>query len=206
MAMGGMDMGIGQGAAAGGALLNAIGQQEGFRALAKAKKKQRAEQQAIQAEDSADLLATEQNNNPLLSAERLSAQNMQPGQEYLERVRSVGPVGLSVSQQTASAPQMQANQSDLQAANQRLARVTGEQDAQTGLRLARGEFEDRRGGRKAKLNRLAALYDLLDMQAAQKGEGLRSAGNILGVAGGVAGSGAFSGQGQGRQKLFDTEG
>lgn len=184
----GMDMGIGQGAAMAGSLMNAFGQAQGFRALAAAKKRQREEQDAIQAEDNKDLGVTIQNNNPWLTAEREQFQATQPSAQYLESVRDIAPVGLSVSQRTAIAPQQEANQAELQAANERLGAVNGDRNTATGLRLSQAEFDDRRGGRKAKARRLAALYDLEDTMAAQRGEGLRSAGNMLTVAGGAAGS------------------
>lgn len=187
MAMGGMDMGIGQGAALAGSVLNSIGQQQGFRALAEAKRRQRAEQQAINEDDDRDLGVTIQNNNPAMLDQQNAFQALQPGQEYLERVRDVGPVGLSVSQRVAGAPQQEANMADLQAANQRLAALNGQQQTQTGLRLSDAEFQDRRAGRKSKSRRLAALYDLQDMQAAARGEGLRNGGNLLIAAGGAAG-------------------
>jgi hypothetical protein len=190
----------GMGGGAAGSVLNSVGQQQGFRALAAAKKKQMAEQDGIQREDNQDLGATIQNNNPLLMEARNAAQAIQPGQEYLERVRTVGPVGLSVSQQVAAAPRQESNMADLQGANERLARLNATEQTQTGLRLSDAQFKDRRGGRESKARRLASLYELLDMQAAQKGEGLRNLGNLITAASGAAGGMG----GQGKQPLFTT--
>lgn len=192
----------GAGMGLGGSVLNSIGEQQGFRSLAAAKKKQLAEQDAIQEEDRKDVSATMQNNNPWLMANRNEIQRMQPGQKYLESVRDVGPVGLSVSQQTAGAPQQEANMAEANAANERLARLNAAEQTSVGLRLSDAEFQDRRGGRKSRGQRMAQLYDLLDMQAAQKGEGMRNLGNML-----IAGGGAMGGMGGGekaKQPIFTT--
>jgi hypothetical protein len=191
----GMDMGIGQGAALAGSVMSSIGDQQSFKALAKAKRRQRAEQMAFQDKDNADQSARITNDNQWLMDERNAAQAAQAGQKYLEATRGMSPVGLSVSQRVQSAPQTEMNQAELQAANQRLAQATGEQNTQTGLRLSAGEFADRRGQRMADAERAAALYDIEDMQAAGAGDGLRAAGGLLQVAGGAAGSGMLSGGG-----------
>jgi hypothetical protein len=193
----GMDMGIGQGAALAGSIMSSIGDQQSFRALAKAKRRQRAEQQVFQDKDNADQSARITNDNQWLMDERNAAQAAQAGQKYLEATRDMSPVGLSVSQRIQSAPQAEMNQAELQAANQRLAQAAGEQNAQTGLRLSAGEFADRRGQRMADAERAAALYDIENMQAAAKGDGLRAAGGLLQVAGGAAGGGMLSGIGGG---------
>ena len=181
---------IGASGAAAGSVLNSVGQQQGFRSLAKEKRRQRGETNLINTEDVQDMGATIQNSNPLMAQDRLQIQMSQPGQQYLESVRNLAPVGLSVSQQVAGAPQAQGNMAALQAGNQRLADTAAKEEAQTGLRLSQAEFKDRRGGREAKARRLAALYDILDMQALQKGEGLRNLGNMItagrSMAGGMA--------------------
>jgi hypothetical protein len=185
--------GMGMGAA--GSVLNSIGEAKGFRALAAAKRAQMAEQDALQEEDRKDFSATMQNNNPWLTANRNEAQAIQPGQQYLESVRNIGPVGLSVSQQVAGAQQQEGNMADVYAANDRLARLNAANQTQTGLRLSKNEFADRRGGRESRGKRMASLYDLLDMQAAQSGEGMRNLGNML-----IAGGSAVGGMGGGKKK------
>jgi hypothetical protein len=192
----GMDMGIGQGAALAGSVMSSIGDQQSFKALARAKRRQRAEQMVFQDKDNADQSARITNDNQWLMDERNAAQAAQAGQKYLESTRGMSPVGLSVSQRVQSAPQAEMNQAELQAANQRLAQATGEQNTQTGLRLSAGEFADRRGQRMADAERAAALYDIEDMQAAGAGDGLRAAGGLLQVAGGAAGGGMLSGGGE----------
>lgn len=193
----GMDMGIGQGAALAGSIMSSIGDQQSARALARAKRRQRAEQQVFMDRDHADEGARITNDNQWLMDERNTAQAAQAGQQYLESVRGQTPVGLSVSQRVASAPQAEMNMAEAQAANQRLAQAAGQANTQTGLRLSAGEFADRRAGREAESARAAALYDIEDMQAASAGDALRTGGGLLQVAGGAAGGGMFSGMGGG---------
>lgn len=189
----GMDMGIGQGAALAGSVMSSIGDQQSFKALARAKRRQRAEQQLFQDKDNADQSARITNDNQWLMDERNTAQAADAGSKYLESTRDMSPVGLSVSQRVQSAPQAQMNTAELQAANQRLAQAAGQANTQTGLRMSAGEFADRRDQRMADAQRAAALYDTEDMQAAGTGDALRAGGGLLQVAGGAAGSGMFSG-------------
>ena len=191
----GMDMGIGQGAALAGSVMSSIGDQQSFKALARAKRRQRAEQQLFQDKDNADQSARITNDNQWLMDERNTAQAADAGSKYLESTRDMSPVGLSVSQRVQSAPQAQMNTAELQAANQRLAQAAGQANTRTGLRMSAAEFADRRDQRMADAQRAAASYDIEDMQAAGAGDALRAGGGLLQVAGGAAGSGMFSGMG-----------
>lgn len=198
----GMDMGITQGAALAGSVMNSIGSAQGLRALARERRRQLAETEALEAENVRETGASIANSNPSLLAERASADLAAPGQAYLEKLSTYQPIGLSVSQQTAAAPQLQAGLRMAMDDNQTMARDNGDQVAAMGLRTRQDELQDRRAGLRSKGRRLAALYDLRDQQAAQKGEGLRNGGNMLvGLSGMASG---FGGAGGGRKPIYDT--
>jgi len=187
MTAGGMDMGIGEGAAVGGAVLNSVGQMQGFRALAREKRKQLAEQQAIQAEADKDMGATIGNNNPSLLEERTIDQMARPGEEYLQSLQGYKPLGMGAAASAAMVPAQQADANQISAANIRLARQNAQGQTQIGMRVAAAELGDKQAGHTEKSRRLAALYDLRDQAAASEGAELRGAGNMLQAAGGVAG-------------------
>lgn len=205
MAAAGMDMGIGEGAQLGGSVLNSIGQMQGFRALARARAQQRAEQDLIQHEGDAETRASMANNNQNLLEANNQAAAEAPGRAYLETLKGYQPIGLSVSQQTAAAPAMEASMSDLQAANRRLAQARGSQQTARGQQIADLKLEDRRDELRAKSRRLSSMYDLQDMIAMQHGEGLRTGGNLLKAAGGAAG-GMGGGAGGGVTSLTGGDG
>ena len=196
----GMDMGITQGAALAGSVMNSIGSAQGLRALAAERRRQLAEQEKLEKENVAATGASIANSNPNLLAEQATADMAAPGQAYLEKLGTYQPVGLSISQQTAAAPQLQAGLRIAMDDNQQLARENGDEVAAMGLRTRQADLEDRKAGIRSKGRRLAALYELRDQQAAQRGEGLRNGGNMLVGLSGMA-SGMSTG---GRKPIYDT--
>ena len=188
----------GMGLGLGGSVLNSIGQAQGLRALAKERMRQMAEQEAVQKEANQQTLASITNNNQSLVSGNAEAAAIEPGQAYLTSVSGYTPFGLSAGQANMAAPQMEGSMSDLQAANIRLARSRAAGNAEQSQAIANSELEDKRNGLRNKSRSLSALYDIKDTIAFSKGEGLRTAGNLMKTAGSAAGGmGGMGGGGSG---------
>lgn len=177
----------GEAAAVGGAVLNSVGQAQGFRALAREKKRQMAEQMALQAEADKEQGASIANNNPSLVDARNTDQLARPGEEYLQTLQAYKPLGMGAAAAGAFVPAAQADANAVSAANIRLARQNAQGQNRIGMQVAAGDLADKRAGVEEKSRRLAALYDIKDQRAAGEGAELRGFGNMLQTAGGVAG-------------------
>lgn len=173
-----------------GILANNIGQAQGARGLAGAKRAQLAEQQKFQDESNADTGAAIANANPALAAEQSTASFAQPGQAFVEGLKDYHPLGLSMPAQQALSSSMGATVADAEEANQRLARINGRGQAQRGIGLSMQALQDKQGTLRDKFKRRAALYDIQDQVAAGHGMALREGGNIAKAVGsGMAGGG-----------------